>query len=92
MTPVQFFNGAEDVYTGIANGRYDVTEKIESSLNDTDKGICFHLEYKLKDELHATGIAVRYYVGMDDIRAEGTGDGMKNRIFSLVLSLPITGN
>ncbi len=86
-----FLNGADDIYSGIAAGRYDVSENIEGLINDTDKGICFHLEYKMKDGLHATGVVVRYYLGLDDIRTGGTSGAMKNRVFSLVLSLPITG-
>ena len=52
----------------------------EDLVESTDTGVCFQLEYKLKDGLHATGVSLRYYLGLDDTIADNTGDEVKNRV------------
>jgi len=86
-----FLKSADAKYFGISDGRYDVTEEISEQLTSIDTGVCFHLEYKLKDEPHAMSVSLRYYLGLQDLYEDNAGDAVTNRVFTLLASIPITG-
>ena len=89
---LNILKSAEEEFTGTsANGHgLDVDQDVKSLLNSTDAGVVLNVEYKIKGDLRPS-IVGRYYHGLSDTIADNPGDAAYNRIFSLMVTMPIGG-
>jgi len=88
---VNILSSAKDVFDGTISNDISVTEDIKDQLNSTDTGIAFHAEYKLRGR-YGVSVTARFYLGMSDLIKDNRGEAAKNRVFSLMATIPIGGD
>jgi hypothetical protein len=88
---VGFITSAKDKYEGVSdNGNnVEVEQDIKEYTTSTDLGLLFNIEWKFKKDVLAMGIVARYYLGLTDTVKDNPGDPVYNRVFSLLLTVPI---
>jgi hypothetical protein len=90
---VGFLTSASDTYEGTASTGNAITvdTDIKSSTASTDGGVLLHLEWKIRRGF-SPSISARYYLGLVDTVKDNPGDAVYNRVFSILLTIPIGGD
>ena len=88
---VGFLISAKDKYVGTSdNGNaVEVEQDISEHTVSTDAGVIFNIEWKFKKDLLSSSIVARYYLGLIDMVKDNPGDPVYNRVFSILLTIPI---
>ena len=88
---VGFLTSAKDKYEGTSdNGNaVEVEQDIKDYTTSTDAGLLFDIEWKFKKHILSSSIVARYYLGLMDTIKDNPGDPVYNRVFSLLVTVPI---
>ncbi len=88
---VGFITSAKDKYEGVSdNGNsIEVEQDIKDYTTSTDAGLLFNVEWKFMKDVLSMGIVARYYLGLTDTVKDNPGDPVYNRVFSLLLTVPM---
>ena len=88
---VGFLTSAQDKYEGTSDNGNSITvdHDVKDYTVSTDAGLLFNVEWKYKKSILSPSLVVRYYLGLTDTVKDNPGDPVYNRVFSVLLFIPI---